>query len=108
MSKVLARNGVIVIVGLISPYRETRAYARSELPRFVEVFIKCDLQICIRRDVKGLYARALNGEIQQMTGISDPYEEPTEPEVTVETDNSSVESGRDKILKKIHDLGYLN
>lgn len=86
VSRLLSRNGINVIVPLISPYRETRQLARRELPRFVEVYVKCPLEECIRRDVKGLYARALRGEIAQFTGVSDPYEPPGSPELVVETD----------------------
>ena len=76
VSKLLIRNGLIVIVPLISPYRETREFARAELGRFLEVYVKCSIEECIRRDVKGLYAKALRGEVVNFTGISDPYEEP--------------------------------
>jgi adenylylsulfate kinase len=86
VSKLLSRNGINVIVPLISPYRETRELARRQLPSFVEVYVKCSLEECIRRDVKGLYARALRGEITQFTGVSDPYEPPQSPELVVETD----------------------
>ena len=99
VSKLLARNGVIVIVPLISPYRETRTFAREELGRFLEVYVKCPVEECIRRDPKGLYAKALSGQISDFTGISDPYEKPKHPEVTVETDVLSVEACADRILQ---------
>lgn len=74
VSKVLARNGIIVLIPLISPYRETRAYARSELERFVEVYVECPVEECIRRDPKGLYAKAL---FAARSGISPALTTPT-------------------------------
>jgi len=105
--KLLARNGVNSIVALISPYRDVREYARKELPKFVEVYCKCSLQECIRRDPKGLYKKALAGEINNMTGIHDPYEKPLNPEVVLDTEHDTAESNVRKILKKLRELGYL-
>ncbi len=99
VSKLLVRNGIIVLIPLISPYRQTREYARRELKRFVEVYVKCPIDECIRRDPKGLYAKALRGEIKNFTGIDDPYEEPISPEVTVETNLLSVEECVDRIMR---------
>ncbi|MGY5852653.1 MAG: adenylyl-sulfate kinase [Candidatus Thorarchaeota archaeon] len=106
-TKLLARNGVIVNVALISPYRETRAYAKSEIPNMMEVFVKAPLEVCIERDPKGLYKKAIAGEIKQFTGISDPYEEPLEPDLIVETDKETPEESVSKILEKAKELGYL-
>ncbi|MFA0741310.1 MAG: hypothetical protein DFNUSKGM_001420 [Candidatus Fervidibacter sacchari] len=108
VAHLLARNGVSVIVALISPYREGRNYARQLIGDFVEVYVKCPLNVLIERDVKGLYAKALRGEIQNFTGISDPYEPPENPEVIVETDKETVQESTDKILKALTDLGYLS
>ena len=102
VSKLLVRNGIIVLIPLISPYRQTREYARRELKRFVEVYVKCPIEECIRRDPKGLYAQARRGEIKNFTGIDDPYEEPISPEVTVETNLLSVEECVDRILRMLH------
>jgi adenylylsulfate kinase len=104
LSKLLVRNGVNVIVPLISPYRETRDLARQELERFIEVYVKCPLEECIRRDVKGLYGRAIRGEIAEFTGISDPYEPPESPEVTVETDILSEDECCQLILAAVPEL----
>jgi adenylylsulfate kinase len=104
LSKLLSRNGVNVIVPLISPYRETRAQARQELERFIEVYVKCSLEECIRRDVKGLYGRAIRGEITEFTGISDPYEPPESPEVIVETDTLSEDECCQLILAAMSEL----
>jgi len=107
VSKLLIRNGLIVIIPLISPYQETREFARGELGRFLEVYVKCSLEECIRRDVKGLYAKALRGEIANFTGISDPYEEPERPEITVETDITSLEACVNRILDAVLERGYV-
>lgn len=105
--KLLTRNGVNAIVSLISPYRSTRSSARGQLPRFVEVYLRCSLEECMRRDPKGLYKRALEGEITNMTGIQDPYEEPENPEVTLDTENDTPEDNIRKVMEKLQDLGYL-
>ena len=107
-AKLLARNGVIVIVALISPYRETRAYAKEQIPHTFEVFVKAPLDVCIERDPKGLYKKALAGEIKQFTGIDDPYEEPLKADVVVETDKENVKESVDKILAVIHKRGLLS
>ena len=106
-AKLLARNGVIVIVALISPYRETRAYAKEQVQNTFEVFVKAPLDVCIERDPKGLYKKALAGEIKQFTGIDDPYEEPLKADVVVETDKEDVKESVDKILAVIHKRGLL-
>jgi adenylylsulfate kinase len=107
-SKLLARNGVIVVVALISPYRETRAYAKEQIQNTFEVFVKAPLEVCMERDTKGLYKKALAGEIKQFTGIDDPYEEPLEADVVVETDKEDVKESVDKILAVIHRRGLLS
>ena len=105
--KLLTRNGVNAIVSLISPYRSTRAYAREQLPKFVEVYLRCSLEECIRRDPKGLYMKALAGEISNMTGIQDPYEEPLNPEVMLDTEHDSSGSNIQKVLAKLKELSYI-
>ena len=108
VSKLLIRNGIVVLIPLISPYCETREFARGELRRFVEVYVKCSLDECIRRDPKGLYAKALRGEIKNFTGLDDPYEEPVNPEVIVETDVLSLDECVDQILKAVSAKGYIS
>jgi len=108
VAKLLSRNGVIAITAAISPYREIRDEARRDIKNFVEVFVDCPLEICEQRDVKGLYARARSGEIQQFTGISDPYEPPAHAEITVHTDQESPEQDVELILSRLADLGYLS
>lgn len=90
VAKLLARNGVIVLVSAITPYVDMRDYARSEIPEYVEVYVRCPLEECERRDVKGLYAKARRNEIPQFTGISDPYDEPTQAEITIDTNQASL------------------
>ena len=94
----LARNGVIAISAAISPYREVRDEVRSMHSKFFEVFVKCPIHALTERDVKGLYKKALAGEIKNFTGVSDPYEEPLTPELTVETDRESREESFKRLL----------
>lgn len=107
VARLLARNGVVAITAAISPYRALRDEARQEIGRFVEVYVRCPLEVCIQRDVKGLYRRALAGEIGNVTGVSDPYEEPLSPEVVVPTDQEGAEASLARILARLNDLGYL-
>jgi adenylylsulfate kinase len=107
LCKLLSRNGIISIVCLISPYREFRRYARREINinnNFYEVYVKCSLETCIKRDPKGLYKKALSGEIKDLTGLQDPYEEPENPEVIINTEERSLEECVNVILNRI--LGY--
>lgn len=103
----LTRNGVIAISAAIAPYREARAWARQEIGNFVEVYIKCPIEVCRQRDVKGLYKLADEGKLKGFTGIDDPYEEPEHPELVVETAKESVEESVNCILAKLNELGYL-
>ena len=103
----LTRNGVATISAAISPFRETRDWARQEIGNFVEVYVSAPLDTVIARDVKGLYKQALEGKIAQFTGVSDPYEEPLNPELVVETDKQSVEESTALIIAKLEELGYL-
>jgi len=105
--KLLSRNGVIAIAAAISPYREVRDFNRKEIGDFVEVHCKCSLETCIERDVKGFYKKALAGEIRNYTGIDDPYEEPLNPEVVLETDRETPEESVKKIMGALENLGYL-
>lgn len=107
VARLLSRNGVVAITAAISPYRAIRKEARKEIGRFVEVYVKCPLEICIARDVKGLYRRALAGEIPNFTGVSDPYEPPLNPEVIVESDRETPREGVSKVIEALRTLGYL-
>lgn len=108
VASLLSRNGVVAITAAISPYRDIRAQARQQIGNFVEVYVRCSIEELTRRDVKGLYAKALRGEIANFTGVSDPYEEPLDPEVVVDSETETVEQSLDKILAKLQKLGYLN
>jgi len=103
----LSRNGVAVISAAISPYRDTRREARDLIGDFVEVYVRCAIPELVRRDVKGLYAKALKGEIAHFTGISDPYEEPEHPEVVVDSGAESVEESLERILRHLELRGYI-
>jgi len=102
IARLLARNGVVVLCSFVSPYRDVRREVRSIVEEegipFIEVYVKCSLEECIRRDPKGLYKKALRGEIQHFTGISDPYEPPENPEIVVDTEHDSVDNNVARIL----------
>jgi adenylylsulfate kinase len=107
VSHLLTRNGVIVLVSAISPYREIRDEVRDRIGDFVEVFVNAPLAVCEERDVKGLYKKARSGEIKQFTGISDPYEAPLSPEIECRTDLETLEESAAKVLSQLQELGYL-
>jgi len=104
----LTRHGAIPIVAAISPYRESRELAKKQIDRFVEAYVKCPVEVAIKRDVKGLYKKAINGEIQGFTGISDPYEEPESPDIILETDKETPEESTEKIMKHLIDQKLLD
>ena len=108
VAHLLARNGVVVITAAISPFRETRDKARALIGDFLEVHVAPPLEECIRRDVKGLYKKALAGEIPQFTGISDPYEPPLAPEVAVDTSREAPEESAARILATLERLGLVS
>lgn len=107
VAQLLTRNGAVAITAAISPYRAIRDEVRERIGNFVEVYVKCPLDTLIARDVKGLYKKALAGEIKEFTGISDPYEEPLHPEVVVETDRETVDESVNKILARLQELGLI-
>lgn len=103
----LTRNGVVCVSAAISPYREAREWARREIGNFVEVYVKCPLEVCQARDVKGLYKQAAEGKLKGFTGIDDPYEEPEKPELVVETDQETLDESVERIFARLEELGYL-
>ncbi len=103
----LAYHGAAVLVSAISPYREARETVRAHVPEFVEVFVSCPVEECARRDVKGLYDKAMRGEITGFTGVDDPYEPPESPEVVVETDRMSVQECVARVIGAIKERGLL-
>lgn len=107
MAKLLSRNGVVVIVSLISPYRAVREYARKEIGNFIEVYINAPLEVRIQRDPKGLYRKAMRGEISGLTGYDGVYEEPENPEVTIDSSKMSPDEEAELVIRKARDLGFL-
>jgi adenylyl-sulfate kinase len=107
VAELLTKHGVAALVSFISPYREVRARSRAQIGEFIEVFVKCSLDECMRRDVKGMYKKAIAGEIKEFTGISDPYEEPLEPEITIETDKETVDESVANIIKYLEKNCYI-
>lgn len=110
VAKLFVDAGIIVLTAFISPYRKDRNLARSlvEKEEFVEIYVKCPLEVCEKRDVKGLYEKARKGIIKQFTGIDDPYEEPENPEIVIETDKQTLEESANKVVSYLNEKGYLN
>ncbi len=106
--ELLARHGVIAIVAAISPYRAARDAVRRRVGRFVEVYMDCPLDVLVARDVKGLYRRAMAGEIPAFTGVSDPYEPPEAPEVVVHSDRETPEDGAERIWRTLAGMGLVS
>ncbi len=105
--EVLSRNGVVAIAAAISPYREIRDEVRGKVGRFLEVYMECPVPVLADRDVKGLYKKALAGEIKNFTGVDDPYEPPLNPEVVCHTDGRETpEQSAAKVICKLEELGY--
>src|SRR5919107_1241858 len=100
-------RGVAVIVSAISPYKEARDQVRRRIVDFVEVFVDAPLEVCAERDVKGLYQKAFAGEIPQFTGVSDPYEPPAAPDLTLKTDDEEPHESARKVIEKLEFFGYL-
>jgi adenylylsulfate kinase len=108
VANLLTRNGVPVIVSAISPYKEARDQVRRDIGEdFIEIYVHCPLEVCAERDVKGLYKKAYSGEIKGFTGVSDPYEPPTAPELTLWTNEEEPEDSARKVIDKLEELGYL-
>ena len=105
--ELLSRNGVIAIAAAISPYRACREQLRSRIPNFIEVYMQCPVEVLVERDVKGLYKKALAGEITHFTGISDPYEPPAAPEVTIDSSKDTLEDSLASILRVLEARGIL-
>lgn len=103
----LTRHGVVAVASVISPYRDARDHNRKQIGNFVEVYTRCPVEICAKRDIKGLYQKAVAGEIKGFTGVDDPYEPPSNPEVVCHTDTESVEESVEKVMKKLEELGFI-
>ena len=103
----LTRNDVVAVVAAISPYREVREEVRGQIGSFVEVFVKCPIEVLAERDVKGLYKKALAGEIKNFTGVDDPYEEPLSPEIVIQTDTETPEQSATRIIAKLEEMSLI-
>jgi sulfate adenylyltransferase/3'-phosphoadenosine 5'-phosphosulfate synthase len=107
VSNILTRNGVVVLSCFISPYKRMRDNARAEIGNFLEVYVRTPLAVLVERDVKGMYKKAMAGEIQGFTGVNDPYEEPTNPELIIDTDKESIDASADRVIQLLVDRGYV-
>ncbi len=108
IAKLLTRNGVIVLASFVSPYKEIREELKKEIGNFIEVYVKASRETCIKRDVKGMWKKAINGEIKNFTGWDDPYEEPEDPDLIIDTDKESIEESTSKVLDLLERKGYIN
>jgi adenylyl-sulfate kinase len=108
VAKLLTRNGVVVLCSFISPYRERRAKSRQEIGKFIEVYIECPVEVCAQRDVKGLYEKAFAGEIENFSGVSDPYEEPENPEIVCHTAQQTPEESAAEIVSYLEEQGHVS
>jgi adenylylsulfate kinase len=107
VANLLTRNGVVTIVSAISPYRDARNQCRAMIKDFVEIYVHATVEECTKRDVKGLYLKAIAGEIKGFTGVDDPYEEPSSPEIYIDTMNESPEESLQKILDELGAMGLI-
>jgi adenylylsulfate kinase len=101
------RDGIVVLATFVSPYRKQRRNARKEIGRFVEVYVRCPVEICMKRDVKGMYQKAREGTIKHFTGVDDPYEEPENPELILDADTETIDECVEKVVEKLVELGYM-
>ena len=107
VSQVLTRNGVVVLSCFISPYKRMRDNARTEIGDFLEIYVRAPLDVLVERDPKGMYKKAMAGEIQGFTGVNDPYEEPTNPELILDTDRETIEESAEKVMRLLESRGYV-
>ena len=107
VAKLLTRNGVAVLASFISPFNDIRDYSRKEIGTYILVYVKCPIEVCEQRDVKGMYAKARAGEIKQFTGIDSPFEEPDKADIIVDTSKQTVEESKEIVLKSLLKMGFL-
>ena len=105
--KLLTRNGVVAISAAISPYKEVRDHNRQQIGHFIEIYVKCSIEALTKRDVKGLYKKALAGELPNFTGVSDPYEPPANPEITVDSEHENEQESLRIILDYLERAGWI-
>lgn len=108
VAELLNKNGVTALCSIISPYREAREYCRSQITNYIEVYVKCPLEVLVRRDSKGLYQQAAAGTLKNFTGISDPYEEPLQPEITLETNTKTPAECLEEIMLWLKNNNYIS
>ncbi|ACV64802.1 adenylylsulfate kinase [Desulfofarcimen acetoxidans DSM 771] len=106
-AQILNRNGICAIASFITPYNSMRRFCREQISRYVEIYVRCPLETLIRRDVKGLYKKALSGELPAFTGISDPFEEPETPDLVVDTSCETPEKSLAKVIYMLEMKGFL-
>ena len=106
VAELLTRHGVVVLVAAISPYREVRSEMRDRIGRFLEVYVECPINVLAERDVKGLYRKALAGEIDHFTGVSDPYEAPEDPDVWIDSSAETIDESVAKVMTAIEGLAW--
>jgi len=107
VAELLSKNGVATLVSFISPYVALRERARNKCHNFIEVYVKCDRDTLINRDVKGLYKQAIEGEIKEFTGITDPYEEPQNPEIILNTAEEDISESVGKVIEHLEEKNYI-
>ncbi len=107
VAKLLTRNGVAVLASFISPFNDIREYSRNEIGTYILVYVKCPIEVCEQRDVKGMYVKARAGEIKQFTGIDSPFEEPDKADIIVDTSKQSIQESKEIILNSLDKMGYL-
>ncbi|MFX1260141.1 MAG: adenylyl-sulfate kinase [Promethearchaeota archaeon] len=107
VAKLLTRNGVAVLASFVSPYNKIRAFSRKEIGDYILVYVKCPVEVCEERDVKGMYTKARAGEIKNFTGINHPFEEPNHADIIIESDKQTIEESKAIILKALDKMGYL-
>jgi len=107
VAKLLTRNKVAVLASFISPFNDIRDYSRKEIGAYILVYVKCPIEVCEQRDVKGMYIKARAGEIKQFTGIDSPFEEPDNADIVVETNKQTIEESKIIVLDALEEMGYL-
>lgn len=108
LARQLTSQGKIVLATFVSPYRDRRDKIRASIPAFYEVFARCPVEVCIKRDVKGMYKQALEGRLKGFTGVDDPYEDPLQPDLILDTDKETVEESTEKVLSFLRERGYIS
>ena len=107
LAKNLTKSGLIVLATFVSPYKARREKTRQEIENFVEIYVKCPIEVCKKRDVKGMYKKAIAGEIKNFTGFDDPYEKPDNPELIINSDKETIDESVEKVLEKLEELNYI-